>query len=127
MCDGSNDQLGGVSAAIVKTGAEDWKELLCEVTSSEGEDVRPGIHIVEGDFTLLVVDKHSDLLNHLAQMAVDCRVCIGLKLSSISQTNGPVTVLGDRLHFALSVDGMVHNSYIPFGFVLNLDLVVKFS
>ena len=58
-CDGSNDQLGGVSATIVKTGAEDWKELLCEVTSSEGVEFRPGIHIVEGDFTLLVVDKHT--------------------------------------------------------------------
>ncbi|CAL8234699.1 unnamed protein product [Boreogadus saida] len=44
------------------TWAEEWIERLTEGAASSRVEMNPGFHIIEGDQTLIIINKHPHLL-----------------------------------------------------------------
>ena len=74
VIDRSDDQRGGVFTSIIRSGTEEWIEFLGEGAASERVDMRPGLHIIKGDHTLLIVHKYPHLLvlllKHLNELSL---------------------------------------------------------
>ena len=104
MCDRSDDQRSIVSTSIVQTGTEKWIEFLSEGAASERVDMRPGLHIIKGDQTLLIVHKHPHLLGLLSQGEEDRGVSQSLVLISIPQPYSPVSIVKTQWDVTLPVD-----------------------
>ncbi|CAL8342325.1 unnamed protein product, partial [Boreogadus saida] len=53
---------------------EEWIERLSEGAASSRVDKNPGIHIIEGDQTLIIINKHPHLLELSSPRETDRRV-----------------------------------------------------
>ena len=54
--------------------AEDWIERLTKGAASSRVEMIPGFHIIEGDQTLIIINKHPHLLELSSQREMDRRV-----------------------------------------------------
>ena len=70
------DDEGGrvVTSIITGTWVEDWIERLTEGAASSRVEMNPGFHIIEGDQTLIIINKHPHLLELSSQWETDIRV-----------------------------------------------------
>ena len=125
MCDRSDDQRGRVFTSIIQTGTEVWIEFLSEGAASERVDMRPGLHIIKGDQTLLIVHKHPHLLGLLSQGQGDRGASQSPELISIPQTYSPVSINRGQSDDPLPVDGLSGHSQIHISLPLNLHLIVE--
>ena len=55
----------------METWTEEWIERLSEGAASSRVDMNPGFHIVEGDQTLIIINKHPHLLELSSQRDTD--------------------------------------------------------
>lgn len=62
VVDRGDDQRGGVFTALIKTGTEEWQEILIEGAAGIGVDKSCSIDIIKGDQTLIIIHKHPNLL-----------------------------------------------------------------
>ena len=57
----------------MKPWTEEWIERLSEGAASSRVDMNPGFHIIEGDQTLIIINKHPHLLELSSQRETDIR------------------------------------------------------
>ncbi|CAL8255755.1 unnamed protein product [Boreogadus saida] len=67
---------GRVCNILMYTWTEEWIERLSEGAAGSRVDMNPGFHIIEGDQTLIVINKHPHLLELSSQREKDKRVII---------------------------------------------------
>ena len=104
--------------------AEEWIERLTEGAASSRVDMNPGLHIIEGDQTLIIINKHPHLLELSSQREMDNRV-INEYQPILVVEKSPGTFLRGHYDLYFSVDGLSGHSLIPLSLVFNLDLKVK--
>ncbi|CAL8358192.1 unnamed protein product [Boreogadus saida] len=84
---------------------EEWIERLSEGAASSRVDMNPGFHIIEGDQTLIIINKHPHLLELSSQREIDIRVIIKYQHIIVVEKS-PVTRLRGPLCLTFSVDGL---------------------
>ena len=62
LIDRWDDQGGRVFTSIMTIWTEEWIERPTEGAASSRVDMNPGFHIIEGDPTLIIINKHPHLL-----------------------------------------------------------------
>ena len=91
------------------TWAEEWIERLTEGAASSRVEMNPGFHIIEGDQTLIIINKHPHLLEPSSQRETDSRVISKYQLILVVEKS-PVTVLRGPLCPTFSFDGLSGHS-----------------
>ncbi|KAK0132960.1 hypothetical protein N1851_031668 [Merluccius polli] len=112
---------GGEESQCPVTWTEDWIERLTKGAASSRVDMNPGFHIIEGDQTLIIINKHPHLLELSSQRETDSRVTLKYQLIIVEE-NSPVAFLWGLYEDTIPVDGLSGHSYTPSSLVFNLDL-----
>ena len=71
--------------------------------------MNPGFHIIEGDQTLIIINKHPHLLELSSQRDTDSRVIIKYQLIIVEE-NSPLAFLWGHYDFTSPTDGLSGHS-----------------
>lgn len=121
LCHRSNDQRRLVPSRFIGAGTEERIDGVGKRVG-EGEDEKPGLHVVEGHHPLLKVHVDPNPRRPDAERQAGGRLRPEGVFALIPQTEEPVAVGGAYGDLALPVDGPARHPQVPVGLPANVHL-----